>query len=364
MFIKFFLFFFLFFGYQSLDAAIAEPSKLEQLKNKLIELKASVQKLATSLNTVQEKLGVLVQKLRGLGKKESLIFSHKEIEKFWPDVDRWGQEKRTRSCLCKSDIKEDSLGAWEAWHDNIWMGLGEKPDDKWLKPPELDAKPLDVEKLEGKFPKLVSKLNVQDLFKELVDKMVIVKDKLKVQHPLSYCGCGDASSGNRLIFVLRFLDAVFERYPPEQFSAEKPFVHTEFGEEGGMQTYLHVYGLWRVGYKNIICNVITLGADPVVKIKSNLESKENVVFKFYKNGVDDYINDAQAQKSHSFAAVDVECDIKQVGDVSGDIKMKKDFAKLINTKKADDDPVIMVLKKDTKRYFGEYTYTENPGILN
>ncbi len=71
--------------------------------------------------------------------------------------------------------------------------------------------------------------------------------------PFTWCRCKSALSPLRHMIILMQVKSILEKYPPD---TTKQLVHTSFAEQGLLQTYCLIYVLGRLGYHDIVVNVI------------------------------------------------------------------------------------------------------------
>ena len=225
----------------------------------------------------------------------------------------------------------------------------------------------DIQKI--KYPELnkeFTSLSKAIFINSLIEDQAKEINQSSGQQKLSFCNCTKATIGMRLAYILRFLNAVLEKNPDKNAL----YVHTEFAEDvnRGLQTYLVIYGLMQVGYKNIICNVIGLG--DMKPLQEKLEEKLlnagkkfscTVIVKCYggENGVESYINDKQAKKSNSFSMIDPE----PVGKDDHLNMVNAFYRELITEMKKNEGAVIYVVYNGVFRRYVQENLLQKYNVL-
>ena len=159
--------------------------------------------------------------------------------------------------------------------------------------------------------------------------------------PFTWCRCKNALSPLRYMIILMQVKSILEKYPPK---TTKQLVHTSFAEQGLLQTYCLIYVLGRLGYRDIVVNVIgneitqsvagKITATAFSSTSSVMDMQEkntstaiqagfssittaancNITIAIYKSAYD-YINEVQrgqVPRSMSFDMIDSGVGLKQI----------------------------------------------------
>lgn len=236
---------------------------------------------------------------------------------------------------------------------------------------------LDENFLKNIFVNLGKTISIRELIKNLLIQCYpFYLSESIAKNDLSWCDCGNAAVGSRIIYILWQLDEISKLYP----NKNDLLVHTEFGEHRCLQTYLFCYGLTFLGYKRVIINVVGMSDyciyNAAILIRKLSFFNKNFIFNIYPNGIKNLLNDikkGRVIKSNSFSMVDAEMVMKRIDqsdnnnyinkmnfikiNIAGEIKFKifireYDFA-LIESNK-EDDPLALMLEGVVNDVYSRY----------
>lgn len=192
-------------------------------------------------------------------------------------------------------------------------------------------------------------------FKEGFIKKVVLDLSLEVCHNhrrrlLSWCDCDAAPANTRIEMLMMQLREIIKKHPDK----EQKFVHTEFGEEKGLQSLLLAYALLLAGYVDIEINLVgeypldgvaqkinnrikNLSGEEINFVARSFQPNEGELqYEAYINETTSSDQETSAKKSMSFAMTDM-------NDMNEDQRICADFNKMMYAARANDDPIVFLL---------------------